>query len=93
VQSDQIDPNLAAAVSAIPYGSLALGVAGLIWATMKHVQAGKVVDEHTQMQQAFKQVVGALDAALPEPTAAQKTAIAGELDADVKARVAAARAS
>jgi hypothetical protein len=93
VQDGPIDPNLQAAASAIPYGSLTLAVIGLIWGIVKHVQAGNLVDEHVQMQQAFKQVVSALDAALPGPTAIQKTAIAGELDADVKARVAAVRAS
>ena len=93
VQEGQIDPNLQAAASAIPYGSLTLAVIGLIWGIVKHVQTGNLVDEQGQMQLAFKQVVSALDAALPEPTAVQKTAIAGELDADVKARVAAVRAS
>jgi hypothetical protein len=93
VQEGQTDPNLQAAASAIPYGSLTLAVIGLIWGTVKHVQAGNLVNEHVEMEQAFKQVVSALDAALPEPTAAQTTAIAGNLDADVKARVAAVRAS
>ena len=76
----------------MPYGSLVLAAVGLVWGTIKHIQASATLEQHAQTQQAFQQVVGALDAAVPEPTEAQKSAIAGALDADVKARVAAARA-
>lgn len=92
-QSRQIDPSLTTAASAVPYGSLVLAAVGLVWGTIKHIQASGALEQHAQTQQAFQQVVGALDAALPEPSAAQKTAIAGALDADVKAKVAAARAT
>ncbi len=91
-QSGQIDPAVSAAVSAVPYGSLALAAIGLVWATVKHVQASSALEQHAKTQLALKQVVSALDAAVPEPTPAQNGAIAGVLDADVKARVAAVRA-
>lgn len=92
-QSGQMDPTLAATASAIPYGSLALAVVGLVWGVVKHVQAGNALGQQQTFQQAFEQVVDALDSAVPEPTPAQQAAIAGALDANVKARVAAVRAT
>ena len=92
-QSNQIDPTVQAAVAAVPYGSLALAVAGIVWGLAKHVQAGKILTEGQQVQTAFAQVVKALDSALPQPTDQQKAAIASVLDTDAKARAAAVRAT
>ncbi len=92
-QAGQIDPALQTAVAAIPYGSLALGVAGIIWGLIKHFQAGETAKEGQQVQSAFAQMVQALDAALPQPTAQQTAAISGVLDSDVKTRAAMVRAS
>lgn len=92
-QAGQIDPTLQTAVAAIPYGSLALGVVGVVWGLIKHLQAGKTAEEGQQVQSAFAQMVQALDAALPQPTAQQTAAISGVLDSSVKARAAAVRAS
>ena len=90
-RSGQIDPSLQQAVSAIPYGSLALAFISVIFGVVKHVQAGNLVGQQQQTQKAFAQVVSALDAALPSPTPEQKAKVDGVLDSDVKARVAAVR--
>lgn len=91
-RAGQIDPNLQTAVAAIPYGSLALGVVGIAWGLIKHLQAGKTAEEGQQVQSAFAQMVQALDAALPQPNAQQTAAVASVLDSDVKARAAVVRA-
>ena len=94
VRSGQpVDPSVQQAVSAIPYGSLALAAASLIFGVVKHVQAGNLVDQQEQTQKAFEQVVAALDAAFPNPTPEQQAKLSGVLDSDVKARVAVARAA
>jgi len=93
VGTGQIDPTLQQAVSAIPYGSLALAVVALIFGIVKHIQAGTLSTQGQQAQKAFEQVVGALDAALPSPTPDQQSKVDAVLDTDVKAKVAAARAA
>ena len=90
-QSGQIDPSLQQAVAAIPYGSLALALVGVVFGAVKHVKAGTLVDQQQQTQKAFEQVVTALDAALPTPTPDQQAKLEGVLDTDVKAKIAAVR--
>jgi len=92
-RSGQIDPSLQQAVSAIPYGSLALAFFSVIFGVVKHVQAGNLVGQQQQTQKAFQQIVSAMDAALPSPTPEQKAKVDGVLDTDVKAKVASVRAS
>ena len=92
-QGGQIDPSLQQAVSVIPYGSLAVAVIGVIFGIIKHIQAGSLIDQQQQTQKAFEQVVSAMDAALPTPSPEQQAKVAGVLDTDVKAKVAAARAA
>jgi hypothetical protein len=87
------DPVLRAAASAIPYGSLALGILGVVAAVVKQTQATTATQQQQQTQKALTQVVSAMDAAIPSPTPEQQSKIAGVLDTDVKAQVAAARAS
>lgn len=86
-----IDPTLQQAIAALPYGSIALAVLSVVFALVKHVQAGQLVNQQQQTQKAFEQVVGALDAAMPEPTADQQAKVAAVLDSDVKAKIAALR--
>jgi hypothetical protein len=90
-QSQPIDPQTQQAVSVIPYGSLALAVISIIFGIIKHVQAGNLIDQQQQVDKAFTQLVAAVDTALPVPTADQKAKMDSVLDADVKAKVAAAR--
>ena len=90
-QSQPIDPQVQQAVSAIPYGSLALAAIGVIFGIIKHVQAGNLIGQQQQVEKAFTQLVSAIDTALPVPTADQKSKMDSVLDADVKAKVAAAR--
>ena len=85
------DPAMQALAAAIPYGSLAVGVLGVVAAVIKHAQAASATQQQQQTQKALTQVVGALDAALPNPTPEQQSKIASVLDTDVKAKVAAAR--
>lgn len=88
-----IDPVVQQAAAAIPYGSLALAVASMIFALIKHIQAGNLSDQEQQLQKAFQQLVTGLDAALPNPTADQQAKVDAALDSDVKAKVAAVRAN
>lgn len=87
-----VDPAVQQAAGAIPYGSIALAVASLVFALVKHVQAGNLASQQQQAQKAFEQVVAAMDAALPAPTPEQQAKVQAVLDTDVKAKVAAARA-
>jgi hypothetical protein len=86
-----IDRAIVQAASAIPYGSLAVAVVGLIFGIVKHVQNGNLVEKTEDAEKAFEQVVDALDAALPTPTADQQAKVNAVLDSDVKAKVAAVR--
>ena len=90
--SGAVDPAIQQAAAVIPYGSLALAVIGIVFAAIKHVQAGNLTQQQQQTQKAFEQVVTAMDAALPAPTPEQQAKVSGVLDTDVKAKVAAARA-
>ena len=92
-RTGQLDPSLQQAVSVIPYGSLALAFVGVIFGVIKHVQAGNLVDQQQQTQKAFEQIVSAMDAVLPNPTPEQKAKVDAVLDTDVKAQVAAAKAT
>ena len=87
----QLDPSVQQAVGAIPYGSLALAALALIFGTIKHVQAGNLSDQAGQAQKAFQQIVAALDAVLPNPTADQQMKVEAALDSDVKSALAAVR--
>ena len=74
------DPTLTQAVSAIPYGSLALALLGLTIGVGKHVQASNLLSKHQQSQKAFTQIVEALDSLLPSPpTPAQQATITAAL--------------
>jgi hypothetical protein len=86
-----IDPAISAAAGAIPYGSLAVAVISLIFGIIKHVQNGSLVDQQQDAEKAFGQIVGALDAALPNPTPDQQAKVNSVLDSDVKAKVATVR--
>lgn len=86
-----IDPAIVQAAGAIPYGSLAVAVIGLIFGIVKHIQNGNLVEKTQDAEKAFEQVVGALDAALPSPTPDQQAKVNAVLDSDVKAKVAAVR--
>jgi hypothetical protein len=86
-----IDPAIVQAAGAIPYGSLAVAVVGLIFGIVKHIQNGNLVEKTADAEKAFEQVVGALDAALPSPTPDQQAKVNAVLDSDVKAKVAAVR--
>jgi hypothetical protein len=88
----QIDPSVQQAVSAIPYGTVALALASILFGIIKHVQAANLSQQEQQSQKAFAQIVTALDTALPAPTAEQQAKVEGALDSDVKAKLAAARA-
>ena len=90
-QSGQLDPTLQQAASAIPYGSLALALVGIVFGVVKHLQAGNLVGQQQQTQKAFEQIVSAMDAALPAPSPDQKAKVDAVLDTDVKAKVAAVR--
>jgi hypothetical protein len=90
--SGQVDPVVQQAAAVIPYGSLALAAISIVFAVVKHVQAGNLTQQQQQTQKAFEQIVTALDAALPAPTPEQQAKVSGVLDTDVKAKVAAARA-
>lgn len=87
----QLDPSVQQAVAAIPYGSLGLAAFALVFGAVKHVQAGTLTSRCEQAQKAFDQIVSALDAALPSPTAEQKIKIEAALDTDVKSKLAVAR--
>ena len=70
-----IDPAIVQAAGAIPYGSLAVAVIGLIFGIVKHIQNGNLVEKTDDAEKAFEQVVGALDAALPSPTPEQQAKV------------------
>jgi hypothetical protein len=91
-QSQPIDPTVQQAVSTIPYGTLAVALIGVVFGVVRHLQANSLVDKEQNTQRAFEQLVAAVDTALPTPTADQKSKMDSVLDADVKAKVAAARA-
>jgi hypothetical protein len=90
-QSQPVDPTIQQAVSTIPYGTLAVALIGVIFGVVKHFQAGTLIDREQNTQKAFQQLVAAIDTALPAPTPDQKSKMDSVLDADVKARLAAAR--
>lgn len=72
LNSGAIDPAVQQALGAVPYGSIALAVASLIFALFKHVQAGNLSVAQQQTQKAFEQVVAAINApsSAPAPTPA-----------------------
>lgn len=90
--SGAVDPAIQQAAAAIPYGSLALAAISLIVAVVKHIQAGNLTQQVQAAQKAFQQIVTAMDAVVPNPTAEQQSKVDAVLDSDVKAKVAAARA-
>ena len=90
--SGQVDPAVQQVATAIPYGSLALAAISLVIAVVKHIQTGNLSGQVQQTQKAFEQIVTALDAVIPAPTAEQQAKVDAVLDTDVKAKVAAARA-
>jgi hypothetical protein len=60
-----VDPALQQALGAIPYGSIALAIASLVFARMKHVQAGNLSTAQQQTQKAFDQVLAAINPPVP----------------------------
>ena len=90
--SGQVDPAIQQAAAAIPYGSLVLAGLSLVLAVVKHIQAGNLSEAQQQTQKAFEQIVTALDAVIPNPTAEQQSKVDAALDTDVKAKLAAVRA-
>lgn len=90
--SGTTDPAIQQAAAAIPYGSLALAAISLVVAVVKHIQAGNLSQQVQQTQKAFEQIVSAMDAVIPNPTAEQQAQVNAALDSDVKAKVASVRA-
>ena len=75
-----IDPTLQQSLSTIPYGSLAVALLGLTFGVIKHVQASNLLSKHQQSQQAFTQIVQALDSLLPKsPTPDQQATLTAAL--------------
>ncbi len=87
-----LDPTLQQTLSAIPYGSIAVAILGLSFATLKHLQSANLLTQYQQSQKAFQQIVQALDSILPTPTPDQQLKLNAALDTDVKAKLAATRA-
>lgn len=97
MQSQPIDPALAQALAAVPYGSLALALLGITVGAAKHLQSARLLAQHQQSQKAFDQIVQALAAPFPAatptpPAPDQQAQLTAALTPEVKAQLAAAKA-
>ena len=66
-QSGQIDPSLTAAAGAVPYGSLVLAAVGLVWGTIKHIQASATLEQHGKHNRRSSRLSGHWTRQFPSP--------------------------